>query len=175
MSIELVCNAALDLIGYKRHIGSIWDGTPAARAALDLWGLTRDELLAVQPWDFARQEFLLVSAGLTAPSPWLFEYLYPTNAIRLLGLRPGTIPTDPEPVRFLEIVDARLATPSIAILSTLPSGVVAVATGRVFDPNSWAPEFTALMTTTLAKKFQANFAGKQEVQDDSRGRSQQRA
>ena len=35
MTIESIVNQALDRIGYKRHLGNIWDGSPAARIALD--------------------------------------------------------------------------------------------------------------------------------------------
>jgi hypothetical protein len=45
MSIEGICNQALDLIGEKRHIGNIYEGSSVARVALNAWGQTRDDLL----------------------------------------------------------------------------------------------------------------------------------
>jgi hypothetical protein len=50
MTVENICNQALDVIGYARHIGNIYEGSKAARVALDLYVQTRDEVLASQPW-----------------------------------------------------------------------------------------------------------------------------
>jgi hypothetical protein len=46
MTIESICNQALDVIGYARHIGNIYEGSKAARVALDLYGQT---LWSVKP------------------------------------------------------------------------------------------------------------------------------
>ena len=59
MSIESIVNQALDRIGYKRHIGNIWDGTVAARVALDAWAETRDALLVRTKPEWARDDIAL--------------------------------------------------------------------------------------------------------------------
>jgi hypothetical protein len=53
-TIEGICNQALDVIGYTRHIGNIYEGTKAARIALNLWKQTRDALLSSIAPDWAK-------------------------------------------------------------------------------------------------------------------------
>lgn len=168
-SIETVANQALDLIGYKRHIGNINDGTMAARVLLNTWGESRDEALIMQEWDFARAVPTLSAAGVTAPTPWTFEYLYPGNCIKVLMLKPSTIPADPQPVRWQEIYDTRLTFPFRAIVSTTVADT-AVITRRVLDPNSWPADFTGVVIQILAKKLASGLA-QEERHADSRGRS----
>src|SRR5438132_1334801 len=96
-TIEGLCNQALDDIKYPRHIGNIYEGTKAARVALDLWAQTRDAVFAdVEPnWAIKNAVLTLNKqapnivngtanyAGITwdpalyPPVPWLYEYAYP--------------------------------------------------------------------------------------------------
>lgn len=168
-SIEAVANQALDLIGYKRHIGNINDGTMAARVLLNTWGESRDEALIMQEWDFARAFPFLSTAGVAAPTPWTFEYLYPGDCVKVLMLKPSAIPDDPQPVRWQEIYDTRLLFPFRAIVSTTVADT-AVITRRVLDPNSWPADFTGVVIQILAKKLASGLA-QEERHADSRGRS----
>ena len=59
-SVESLVNQALRRASYKIEIGSIYEGTTAARAALTLYGQTRDDLIRMKDWDFARQDATLV-------------------------------------------------------------------------------------------------------------------
>jgi hypothetical protein len=148
MTIEAICNEALDLVGYKRHIGSIWDGSVAARIALDAWGETRDALLEARPWEWARGEAALVASG-TPPSPWSYKYTYPDNTIKLLQVRPGVVVrNDPQPVVWREMSEET----ALYVLADL-SPAVAVITTRVLDVALWSPEFTEMMVIRLAEKF----------------------
>ena len=38
-----VVNAALDRVGYKKNVGSLYDGSEQAAAALAIYGQTRDD------------------------------------------------------------------------------------------------------------------------------------
>src|SRR6185436_14394602 len=110
MSIESVVNQALDRIGYKRHIGSIWDGSIAARVALNAWAETRDALLVRTQPEWAREDMALEvlksapelgydeqtpwEAGVYPDLPWLYEYAQPDICLVPLALkpRPHTLP-----------------------------------------------------------------------------------
>jgi hypothetical protein len=173
MTVETICNQALDVIGYGRHIGNIYDGSKAARVALDLYGQTRDEVLASQPWYFARSELTLAATGTTPAGPWPFEFTYPANAVRLWFVKPTVIPVDPIPVRWLESYDTALGGTKRSILTTF-SPAIGVFTRRVTDPGSFPPEFTFTLIVALSKKMRASL-GMKEQPDDTRGRDQQRS
>jgi hypothetical protein len=169
-SVEGICNQALDIIGYPRHIGNIYEGTKAARVAIDIYGETRDEVLASEPWPFARSEIELTTTGLSAPAPWPFQWLYPSDAIKLWFVKPSPLPADPVPIRWLE---SRIGATQRSILTTFSPAII-VYTQRVLNPAEWAPEFTLMLIMALSKKMRAPL-GMKEERDDTRGRDQQRS
>ena len=169
MSIESVINQSLDLIGYKRHIGSIWDGSPAARIALNAYAETRDEVLAAAPWDFARSFLLLETAPQLPPPTWLFAYARPTSAITLLDVFPGEPDRlDPQPSVWIEAT-----VPERTIFTRFPEACAAI-TKRITDTTLWSPEFTLAVIRGLAEKLQRGLTGAapKEQQDESRGHRQ---
>lgn len=165
MTIEGVCNQALDLIGYKRHITSVWDGSKAARIALNTWSETRDALLATQQPRWAKRDTVLVLLR-QAPSdfgagwstavpdiPWLYEYDTPEDCLVPLTIKavPMILPVwRPRPVSFRakrNSVDQKytiLTNQADAILTCIYS---------VRDPDLWEPEFTEMVIRGLAQKF----------------------
>src|SRR4051812_5306740 len=86
MTVEAIVNQALDLIGYKRHVGSVWDGSPAARVALNAYAETRDEVLALRPWPFARARIDLSPDAAVPHAPWSYRFTRPTEAITILDV-----------------------------------------------------------------------------------------
>ncbi|HLX18468.1 MAG TPA: hypothetical protein VKS24_25045 [Bradyrhizobium sp.] len=100
-TVEQIVNQALYAIGYPRRIGNIYEGTAAARAALEVYGQTRDEVLSAQDWPFARAGGALPLTLLKGPpppggysplQPWspiypaagfLYEYAYPADCLEL--------------------------------------------------------------------------------------------
>jgi hypothetical protein len=102
-TVEAVCNQALDAIGYQRHITSVWDGTRAARIALNAWGDTRDTLFMAMRPDFAIWDDPLVPSKTAPPYyddvrvwtpttdpdlPWKYEYQLPANCLVPLVIKP---------------------------------------------------------------------------------------
>ena len=69
LSVEDILNAALRRVGYQPPIGDIYEGSPAARTALDFYAQTRDALLSEFDWSFARQSVDLGAPIKTAPAP----------------------------------------------------------------------------------------------------------
>lgn len=176
MTIEAVCNQALDLIGYKRHIGNIYEGTVAARAALDLWGQTRDVLLVATKPMWARKDVQLVllksapnivngTANYTAPwtsasppLPWLYEYVYPTECLVPLQIKisPLFLPVwRPQFRSFRYNFDA--ATGNKTILCN-DADAILNCIQTVLDPDDWPNDFTELMVHTLSQKFSVELA-----------------
>lgn len=175
MSIENVVNQALDQIGYPRHIGSIFDGTPAARVALDLWGQTRDSLLyTLQPEWAKKDEKLILSkeapniqggtaqydltpwSSIYPPLPWLYEYTAPTDCIKPLHIKttPLFLPVwQPRAYIFRHISTSTTET----ILTNAPDAILTYI-HRLLDPDDWEFDFKDAMIQLLARKMQAEFA-----------------
>lgn len=100
-----VTNVALSQIGQQVQISSFDDNTPAARAASLLYTPTLQMLARAAPWDRFRAQIALtqiraaVINGVTSddppPSPWLFEYAYPSDCLKARFLQPSPLPVEP--------------------------------------------------------------------------------
>ena len=159
-SVEDVVNEALSALGWRKPIGDMYEGSPASRAALDVYGETRDELLAQGDWPFALREAALAASSQTPPSPWVHEYTYPADCLRIRAVRPGpltggTRSTDPKPILYRTWNDNRPATPIRAILCANPGadGAVLVYTGKITNPATWEPGFSNALVERLAAKI----------------------
>jgi len=175
MTIEGVCNQALDVIGYRRHITSVWDGSKAARIALNAWAETRDALLSkTQPhWAKRDDQLVLLRA---APEfhytevdwtpaypdlPWLYEYDTPTTCLVPLQLKPrlAVLPNwRPRPVSFR--AKQNNTDRKYTILTNLPNAVL-TCIYSVHDPDEWDLEFTEAMIQVLSHKFQVGLGERQ--------------
>ena len=148
MSIESIVNQSLDLIGYKKHIGSIWDGSVAARVALNAYSETRDEVLAAQPWVFARDLFIL--DAISGPSSaGVYSFTRPETAITILDVYPyPRVLLEPTPGRWSESYEN-----SARIIVAQHPKVGVVATLRLTNWAIWPPEFTQAVIRMLAEKL----------------------
>ena len=157
-TVEDLVNQALNQIGYTRPIGDIYEGSAASRVALAYYGQTRDELLSSKEWPFAYREVVLAATtGVAALTPWIYEYNYPSDCLRMRQVRPGPLTggarsNDPQPVKFRVFNEQRTAPPRIAILTDQASAVLAYQ-GQVTDPATWTPEFIRALVGALAKKL----------------------
>lgn len=156
-AVEDLVNMALDQIGYPNHIGTIYEGSPAARVALEVYSITRDALLEQGDWPFAMAEVLLVSNAQTPPSDWTSEYTYPSDCLRVRYVRPGpltggTTNYDPQPQLFRTYFDIRTSPPARAILCNLASAVLTY-NARVTNPASWDSGFVSALVSALAARM----------------------
>ena len=168
---EDIINLALGTIGYKLRIGSIWEGSEAATAALDCYAQTRDEVLREGQWDFARGDAtltLLKSAPMggyippndwnpaTNPPPgWLFEYGYPDDCLKVRSLRQTpfvALDFDPQPVLF-SVVNDNAYTPARKVIVCNIAQAILTYTRQVTNPATWNANFTTLLADTLGKKL----------------------
>lgn len=167
-----VCNYALAKIGYKLRLGSLFDGTLAAKKSLDIYGQTRDALLSEVDWDFAERTasgVLLKQAPASyitnpwtsayPPLPWQFEYAYPTDAVKIRSVKypPISIPNfDPRYNRFSEDNDTGPQTvvgyvPPVKVILTNVSNAIIVYTGQVTAPDQWTAAFLDAFADRLGK------------------------
>lgn len=174
LTVEGLCNMALRRINYPVPIGYVYEGTPAARVAVEIYGQTRDSLIRSFDWDFARQSIgltLLKTAPVGGygymnpwtsaypPLPWIYEYSYPANALMVRSVRPTPViipEYDPQPNIFI-VADDPSVTPSKVICTNL-ANAQAVVTAQITDPTQWNASFVESLVDSLATQFQQALA-----------------
>jgi hypothetical protein len=153
LAVEDLINAALRRVGYPTPVGSIYEGSRAARVALDYYGQTRDALFSEFDWSFLQQVIDLGNPIKTAPPagygvtpwnpalnpppPWVYEFAYPANCINVRSVRPLPIfiPEGMPRVNiFQQVFDAQLQAKVIVTNLARP---LAVITARVTNPAEW--------------------------------------
>lgn len=169
---EGIVNLALGRIKYPMRIGSIWEGSKAAKAALDIYGQTRDDLLRTNDWPFARRDVQLTlinqaPAGgyvppvtwdptQNPPLPWVFQYQYPGDSLRIRSIRPidvFLINYDPREHRFTVTNDDSVSPAQKTILCNVGPTAVATYTGRLTDPTTMDADFTEAFAEALARRL----------------------
>ena len=176
-AVDDLVNQALREGGVKRRIGSVYEGTEAAKTALELYGQARDELLRSEDWDFARRTLALTllkgppPAGgyypgnlwnsTFPPTGWLYEYAYPGDCLQVAAIvpQPGNFPVyDPKPAVWRIDNDNALSLAAKVILTNVRNAV-AIYRAQVIDPSTWNASFTATLIARLAAKFAIALSG----------------
>lgn len=171
-----VVNLALAGIGRKDRIASIFEGSTAAKIALDLYSETRDDMLRVEDYGFSERNMnlvLLKSAppngyfppnlwdGTTNPAvPWLFSYAYPDDCIKVRAIKPQptfVINFTPQPVVF-RIENDNYYTPARKVILCNVEFAMMTYTGQVTNPSTWEPAFVAAFADELGRKMAQAFA-----------------
>lgn len=98
MSEVDLCNRALGLVGARALINSLNDPVQAAVQCKLHYTPTRKMLLRAAHWGFARRQLTLAQIGTlaagTSQYPWLYEYAYPANCLKMRYLvepAPGNV------------------------------------------------------------------------------------
>lgn len=168
----MIVNDALVRLGVKQRIGNLFDGSAASKAALDIYGQTRDQQLRAGEWGFARRDVsmtLLKSAPTSGysgdwnpteypPLPWRFAYEYPDDCLKVRAIRPPLIflpDFDPQPIVY--------DTPNVPTDDDPPSTVKVIVcnvedailtyTGQVTDPTLWETTFVEAFSASLARRL----------------------
>jgi hypothetical protein len=161
-----IVNAALTRIGYHDRVGSLYEGSKAAKKSLDIYSQTRDEMLRTGNWPFSRRDVLatLIKAapvgGYTPltpwsstypPPPWAFEYGYPSDCIKVGAVKPPPVFTPnftPQPFIFAVANDGNQR----VILSDVPNATITY-TGQITDPTQMPPDFVEAFMASLARRL----------------------
>lgn len=133
LTSAIVVNSALEFIAAQTQITALNDGSPAANAALIIYTPTVELMLRLMEPDFARfTATLSLSTAVTPPVPWTYEYIYPSDCLRLLQVRPASGSynvNDPQPVRA-NVASDQLAIGTI-LFSVNPSNGDTITLGGV--------------------------------------------
>lgn len=186
-SPEDLINVTLARIGYKGRVGSIWEGSVAAKKVLDIYAQTRDELLRSYDWGFAERNVDLTMLKQAPPGgyippmtwnptnypalPWTFSYTYPSDCLKVRAVKPTPlfIPNF-APVYWKWSVenDQTYAPPQKVILCNVP-GAVLTYTGQITNPLDWEADFSEAFAAMLGQRLAPALVGldvaKLEAQD----------
>lgn len=171
-----IVNIALAGIGRKERIGSIMDGSAAAKAALDIYSQTRDEMMRTVDYGFCESNVnlaLLKTARMDGyfppnqwdgtqnpPVPWLFSYTYPADCLKVRSIKPQPLFVMnylPQPVVF-RIENDNYYTPSRKVILCNIESAQAVITRQVTDPTVWEPDFVEAFAAELGRRLAPSLA-----------------
>lgn len=153
-------NLTLRRIGYKGRVGNLYDGSAAAKAALDLYAQTRDQLLRQSNWGFAEKIAAATLSGQAAPQPWSVEYSYPADCLRLRNMFNADYLADknnPRPVLYTIASDAVAGK---VILCNVAAATL-VYTAQITNPARWESLFVEALATALGERLAPALAGKE--------------
>lgn len=137
-----ICNRALSCLGTRATVAALDENSSEARTVAIWYAATRDSLLRVHDWNFARRRVLLAAQGV-APTGWRFRYALPTDYIRLLRL------TSAEPEAGSARFEVAGDVAARFVLCDAPAAE-AVYTARVDDPNLYDAGFASALVDQLA-------------------------
>lgn len=166
-----VVNMGLVKIGHPFRIGSLYDGSMAAKKALDIYAQMRDEMLRDVAPDFSQRTIaltLLKSAPpggyipptiwdptTNPPLPWLYEYTYPADCLKVGSLRttPIFVPEfDPSP-RLFEVSNDNAYTPQRRVILAYTPNAICDYVGQVTDPTVWDVNFVTALSDQIAERL----------------------
>lgn len=165
-----VVNLALQRIGYPGRVGNLYDGSEAAKDALDIYSQTRDAILRGGDWPFASRSLLATLlksapiAGYFPPNtwttaypaqPWKFEYEYPTDCLEVRACKPAAffVPNfRPMPYVFAVANDAGYTPARRVILSNVADAML-IYTAQVTNPATWPPDFVEAFAADLGQRL----------------------
>lgn len=152
--------------GWPHRLGTLTEGTPAAKLALEHYAQTRDEVFYEEEPDEARTEAALTllktgaetyypgatfDPAVNPPRPWLYEYAWPDDSIKILSIRPATIARidwSPEAISYKVSGPGQTRT----VLTNEPDAIASYVQ-RLLDPGEWFPNTVSKVVVVLAKKF----------------------
>jgi len=164
-----VVNEAYQMIGSQVQITGFppTDNTAAAKAANVLYVPTVQLLLREIDPDFARYTAPLTIA-VAPPSypPWAYEYLWPSDMLRLRQVRPpgtgtGSLsdPNDPQPIRANVAFDLIADINTKVILCNQPDALAVYTTSDVAEAQ-WDSVFQDAVVRRLANPLAMALAGR---------------
>lgn len=188
-----IMNQALRAAGVPKRIQDYYEGSDAARVALELFSQARDELLDLKDWSFNRETSALTllkgpppNGGYSFANPWtqfypapgwLYEYSYPVGAVDLRAILPSPIGPMPDndPVPCVWRVDndptpiivpgdpPTLSGPEAKVIYCNVTNALAVYRSRVTNPALFDPGYTAALVALLGKRFAVAFGAGVDV------------
>jgi hypothetical protein len=134
-------------------------GVPGSYAAT-LYSGAVETLLRESDYEFSRMNVDLTLSGNAAPLGWLYEYLYPSDCIRLRQVAPATLnPFDPAPNRW-DVGTSVVSGVQTTVIWTNAANAQAVYTTDNVTESDWDSIFTEAMVRYLGSQLALPVAGR---------------
>lgn len=165
-----VVNDALRRIGWKMRIGSLYDGSEAAKISLDIYSQTRDQLISDGNFEFEERNISMTLLKQAPPGgyfpptvwtaaypaiPWLFSYAFPDDCLKVRAVKPAplfVLNFDPKPYRYSVDNDNGFTPPRRVILCNVPNALLVYA-GQITDPATFDIAFTEAFAAALGQRL----------------------
>nr|WP_198983065.1 hypothetical protein [Herbaspirillum sp. ASV7] len=170
-SLVEIANMALDVIGTRSTVASLTEGSPEANAINRQYGNALDCVLRAAHWNFARKQVPLTllqdgTAGGNPPTPWLYEYAYPSDCLLMRHIMPSvqvtpvpggvSVPSPVAavgpPVKFLLSTDTDASGNPIQVILTNQPQAVGVYTFRNQNTQMFDSLFVQCLTHYLGAR-----------------------
>lgn len=180
-----IINQGLRDGGVPFRVNDVYEGSEAARTALEVYQQTRDEILRLNDYSFSRRVLALTllkgpppPGGYTPQNPWsalypapgfLYEYAYPGDCLDLRAIlaqpfgmpdldpRPEEWQVQSDPTPIVSGTPPAASGPAAKVILCQVNNAIATYRARVTDPNEWDAGFTAAVIAELGDKFATAF------------------
>jgi len=191
-----IANMALDVIGTRSTITSLTEQSNESNAISRHWDNAVDAMLRAAHWNFARKQTPLTllqdgTNGGVVPSPWLYEYAYPSDCVLLRQIMPmiqtqeiqpsigatsvaGVAAYGP-PVRFLAGTDLDINGNPIEVLLTNQVQAIGIYTFRNTNTSMWDALFVQGFAAYLGARVCMALTGDKNTQRMALAEAQQYA
>ena len=163
---------ALSAIGARSTIASFTEGSAEANAISLHYVPAVESILQAARWNFARKQALLTllndaTQNQPVPTPWLYEYAYPSDCTQGRFIMPQVMvnlpssvvgtPSVPSaigpPVRWMVSTDNDSNGNQIVVILTNQPQAVFVYTSRITNPNLFDGQFTDALYNLLGARI----------------------
>lgn len=191
-----IANMALDVVGTRSTIASLTEGSNEANAIGRHWDNAVDAMLRAAHWNFARKQIPLTllqdaTNGGVVPSPWLYEYAYPSDCVLMRQLMPmiQTQELEPSvgatsvagvaaygpPVKFLIATDTDINGNPINVLLTNQTQAIGIYTFRNTNTSMWDALYVQGFAAYLGARVCMTLTGDKNTQRMALSEAQQYA
>lgn len=170
-----IYNMALDAMGSQSTVSSPMETSAEAKALNRHWRPAIEQLLRAVHWNFARYQVAATllkdsTLGDSVPSPWTYEYAYPSDCMLARFMMPSpsvpapstsSIPQMPSftPVHFLIASDNDTNNNPTNVLLTNQPQALLVYTRLIENPSLFDAEFTEGLRLYLAHRIAITLSG----------------
>ncbi|RAU21079.1 hypothetical protein CU669_15090 [Paramagnetospirillum kuznetsovii] len=164
------------MIGAKTTISDLSEISAAAQLCNLHYDNTRTSVLRVHNWSFARRQATLAlyaaaagtpeNAAGTTPLPmvpWLYEYAYPVDCLRVRSVyQPNS---QAAPIPFIISSDVDSGGNDIKVILTNQPQAILIYTKDIANPDLWDNEFADAMVASLASDLAIPLTGDKAIAD----------
>ena len=162
-----VANLALSAMGYDGNPitgqNPTFDSSTGGKAAARFYQPVVSAVMRQFAWDFALMSATLSTSGNTAPFPWSYEYIYPSNCIQALQISPGSLSdaNNPLPIE-MKVGNAQIGGAASRVIWSNQASAKLFYTGYAAE-STWDALFREAVVRLMSSVFALAVAGKPEA------------